>query len=359
MAPLRALMVTCMRDEGPFLLEWLAHHKAVGFTDFLIYSNDCRDGTDKMLRHLEKLGEIRHFNNAPRGRKTVQWQALTHASRQGEAVEADWIMSADVDEFLVIKPGAGRLDDLFAASPATTGFALTWRMFGNGGQVEFDDVPVTEKFRHCAPDGIMWPWPAIQFKCLYRNNGTYAKLGVHRPKAPDKALETVAVWRDGSGNPLPWHAPQGMTMIPTMTPKYELAQLNHYALGSVENFLVKADRGKPNHAADPINEIYWRDRNLNSVIDDAIDLVAPERDRILAAWLDDPKLRKLHDASIAWRQERIAEILATAEGQRFFENIKAMPPTPILPEEMQKIYMAEIIKRRQQLAREKKAAKSG
>ena len=40
----RALIVTCMRDAGPFILEWLAHHKAIGFTDFLIYSNDLNGG---------------------------------------------------------------------------------------------------------------------------------------------------------------------------------------------------------------------------------------------------------------------------------------------------------------------------
>ena len=358
MASLRALLVTCMRDEGPFLLEWLAHNKAIGFTDFLIYSNDCRDGTDKMLRHLEKLGEIRHFNNAPRGKKTVQWQALTHASRQPEAREVDWIMSADVDEFLVIKPGAGRLEDLFAACPEATGFALTWRMFGNTGRVEFDDVPVTQKFRQCAPDENMWPWSSIQFKCLYRNDGAYAKLGVHRPKSPDKLREAETVWRDGSGNPLPWHAPQGMTMIPTMTPKYKLAQLNHYALGSVENFLIKADRGKPNHTSDPINAIYWRDRNLNTVMDDAVDIVAEDRNRILQRWLSDSKLKRLHDDAIAWRKARIADLRLTEAGEALFVQVRSIPEVSIQPSPIQKANMNMIIKRRQELARAKQAAKA-
>ncbi|HRK43782.1 MAG TPA: glycosyltransferase family 2 protein, partial [Gemmobacter sp.] len=25
---------TCMRNEGPFLLEWLAYHRLIGVTDF-------------------------------------------------------------------------------------------------------------------------------------------------------------------------------------------------------------------------------------------------------------------------------------------------------------------------------------
>ncbi|MEJ2036042.1 MAG: glycosyltransferase family 2 protein, partial [Maritimibacter sp.] len=42
----RITAITCVKDEGAFLIEWLAHHRGVGFTDFLIFSNDCSDGTE-------------------------------------------------------------------------------------------------------------------------------------------------------------------------------------------------------------------------------------------------------------------------------------------------------------------------
>ncbi|MEL6427490.1 MAG: glycosyltransferase family 2 protein, partial [Pseudomonadota bacterium] len=57
---MRALIVTTMRNEGPYILEWLAHHRAVGFTDFLVFSNDCDDGTDALLDRLHELGQIVH-----------------------------------------------------------------------------------------------------------------------------------------------------------------------------------------------------------------------------------------------------------------------------------------------------------
>ncbi|MEK7854637.1 MAG: type VI secretion system baseplate subunit TssG, partial [Acidobacteriota bacterium] len=41
-----------VHDEGAFLLEWLAHHRASGFTDVLVFSNDCSDGTDLMLDRI-------------------------------------------------------------------------------------------------------------------------------------------------------------------------------------------------------------------------------------------------------------------------------------------------------------------
>ena len=49
---MRILAVLTVRNEAAFLLEWLAHHRAVGVTDFLVFSNDCQDGTDAMLDRL-------------------------------------------------------------------------------------------------------------------------------------------------------------------------------------------------------------------------------------------------------------------------------------------------------------------
>ena len=53
--------VTTQKNEGAFLLEWIAYHKIIGFTDIVILSNDCEDGSDEMLDHLSKSGEIIHL----------------------------------------------------------------------------------------------------------------------------------------------------------------------------------------------------------------------------------------------------------------------------------------------------------
>ena len=55
--------VTTPKNEGAFLLEWIAYHKLIGFTDIVILSNDCEDGSAIMLDHLSKPGEITHVRN--------------------------------------------------------------------------------------------------------------------------------------------------------------------------------------------------------------------------------------------------------------------------------------------------------
>ena len=45
----RTVIVTCMKNEGPFILEWIAYHRMIGVDDFLVYTNDCDDGTDSLV----------------------------------------------------------------------------------------------------------------------------------------------------------------------------------------------------------------------------------------------------------------------------------------------------------------------
>ncbi len=349
----RALIVTCMRDEGPFLLEWLAHHKAIGFTDFLIYSNDCEDGTDLMLDRLAEMGEITHIPNPPLGKKTVQWQALSDAATQPVMQEVDWIYGTDVDEFLNIKVGDGHLNDLFAASPETTGFALAWRMFGNNGITAFQDQPITEQFTHCAPTGMLWPWRAIQFKCLYRNDGLYEKLGVHMPKKPSPEKQPQTIWCDGSGNPFPGHSPKGSTLIPTFSDQYKLAQINHYAVGSVENYLVKQMRGKPNHSTDAIDLAYWVDRNFNDVEDHSIQKTAKFSAPILSKYKSDKTLSALHENSVQWRQTQIHRLLTESDPFYLYARAIQAGSTVVLPQARQHQLFHQLMKMRRNMSQAK------
>ena len=61
------LAVTCMRDEGPYAAEWIAHLLAVGVDHVLAYSHDCADGTDR----LAASGAVTHVPFTPEGNKSV------------------------------------------------------------------------------------------------------------------------------------------------------------------------------------------------------------------------------------------------------------------------------------------------
>lgn len=330
---LRALAVLTVKNEASFLLEWLAHHRAVGFTDFLVFSNDCEDGTAQMLDRLAAMGEICHCPNPGPWPQGPQWAALKAADRHPLRAAADWVMVLDVDEFLTIHVGDGTLAALWAAVPEASAIALTWRLFGNCGVVEFVDQPVSAQFTRAAPAGMTWPWRASMIKTLFRNDGAYRKLGVHRPRAPDPARMAGQVWVDGSGRRLPPGYRTGRLFTPLGQDCYGLAQLNHYALGSMEGYLVKCDRGRANREAATFDMSYWTERNFCTVADDTIRRHDAAAGAIRARLMADPVLAGLHAAGVAWRRARIAALLRQAAFRQLFGRLLLTPPAqPLSPE---------------------------
>ncbi|WP_120499241.1 glycosyltransferase family 2 protein [Roseovarius sp. EL26] len=342
---MRVLSITTMRNETPFILEWLAYHRLIGVTDFLIYSNDCDDGTDLMLEHLQTMGLVTHQPNPRSSKKTVQWKALGRARNHPLMKAADWIMVSDVDEFLCIHAGGGHINDLLSACPDAEGFAIDWRMFGNNGIVKFEDRPMIEQFTQAAPDVMLWPWRAVQFKSLYRASNRYERLGVHRPKLR-KGENRWQNWVNGSGR----SATQLLgTVVPSVAPRYELAQFNHYALGSIENFLVKADRGKPNRSDDPIDLPYWIDRNFNTQEDTRILRHAKAVEEQVALWKEDAELNKLHQAGVAWRHQRIQDLIQDTETFLTLTRIRQAGGSEALPVPEQKALFEHFMKLRRRL----------
>ena len=102
------------------MLEWVAFNRAIGFTDFLIYTNDCADGTDAIAARLDRMGLAQHRENAFGTGGRPQGAALKAAMKEPVYRQADWLICADCDEFLNIRVGAGHLDDLFAATGIST-----------------------------------------------------------------------------------------------------------------------------------------------------------------------------------------------------------------------------------------------
>ena len=90
---MRITAVTCVKNEGPFLLEWIAFNRLIGVTDFLFYSNDCSDGTDRLLDALARRGMVHHLPNPAQGRN-YQMEALKDAAHQGVVQGADWVWIA-------------------------------------------------------------------------------------------------------------------------------------------------------------------------------------------------------------------------------------------------------------------------
>lgn len=329
---MRALALLGVKNEGAFLIEWLAHHRACGFTDFLVYSNDCSDGTDAMLDRLAAMGWLTHVRNDGSHDEGPQWSMLKAADKHPLVKQADWLLFSDIDEFVNIHTGDHTVAALLAALPDATAIPLTWRMFGNAGVIEITDQPITETFTKAARATFAWPWRAQLFKTLFRNNGTYRKFGVHRPRAPDPDRVTQARWFDGSGRELPASFQTGRIFSDYTRDNYKLVQLNHYPLGSMQTYLVKVDRGRANRESSTFDMGYWVERNFNEVEDRSILQLnsKPLREALHA----DPILGPLHRQALAWRRARFATLMQDEPWRALFGRLLMTPGSRTLSPEL-------------------------
>jgi hypothetical protein len=322
---MRVTVVLTVKNEGAFLLEWLAHHRAAGITDFLVFSNDCTDGTDLMLDRLAAMGWLTHVPNPGPHPEGPQWAALKQADRHPLVRAADWLTVLDIDEFLNVKTGNRTVGALLAAVPGATAITLTWRMFGNAGIAAFTDAPVTETFTRAAPVPVFWPWRATLFKTLFRNDGSYRKLGVHRPRNPDQERLAAQRWVDGSGRVLPPVFHRQRIFLDLGGDPFGLVQLNHYALGAAESFVLKCDRGRSNREASAMGMDYWVDRNFNDVEERSI--LALSSAALRQDLHADPILGPLHQQAVAWRKARFRALMAEERWQSLYGRMLITPPT--------------------------------
>ncbi|MDO6670331.1 glycosyltransferase family 2 protein [Paracoccus sp. 1_MG-2023] len=320
----RVAIVTTMKNEGPFILEWLAYHRAIGIRDFLIYTNDCTDGTDRMLRMLADKGYCEWRENPYRetGIKP-QHAALQAADNEAMVKAADWLICMDVDEYIAVHVGDGTIGALFDAVPDANLISLTWRLFGNADITDFRDGFITQQFFRCAREFANKPHQAWGFKTLYRNIGLFKKMGVHRPKGLQPGMLDAIDWVNGSGKPMPRDQWRTAWRSHSDTYGYDLVSLNHYAVRSAESFLVKRDRGRVNHVDRDQGMAYWFRMNHNVVQDRRMERMQPllraEYDRVMS----DPEIRAMHESCVAAHVAKINELKGQPNYSAFFAELRS------------------------------------
>ncbi|AZQ68786.1 glycosyltransferase family 2 protein [Silicimonas algicola] len=320
-ASARVTVVTAMKNEGPFILDWIAHNRVLGVARHLVYTNDCADGTDRLLDALSEAGVTRRDNPFRETGGVPQHAAFRAAEDEAAVTSSDWLMTLDVDEYVNIHAGEGRLADLFAAAPEAHVLSMPWRLFGNADRHAYDDRPVTELFTRAAPAYAPRPLQAWAFKSLFRNEGLFRRLGVHRPKGLVGDTQGQIRWIDGAGRPLPpatWRAAWRMSKANW---GYDLVTLNHYAVRTCESFLVKRERGRVNHTDRAQGLAYWFRMNHNAEEETSILRLSPRVEAEKARLLALPGVAEAHAGAVAWHSARAATLRADPANAALWEAI--------------------------------------
>lgn len=244
------VIVACMRDEALFVVEWVAHHLAAGFDRIVVFTNDCSDGTDKLLAAMAGSLPVEHYDNpGPYTAGTIQKQALERAFALPQVRQAAWVLHIDADEYLNVEVGARRVDDLIALYPDVDAIAIQWRHFGSAGVERWQGGSVVETFTMCERDvPVPGTFGEVGFKTLFRPQ-RFKMMGVHTPKKTYSNRVPVVV--NCAGTPMPVDAlmtkrNSGYPTVGADQCTWANASLHHHHVKSDDLQWLKYARGDAN-----------------------------------------------------------------------------------------------------------------
>jgi hypothetical protein len=147
---LKVAVFAICKNENPYILEWVAYQKLVGFDKVFVYDNVSDDGTSETLIRLHNEGEITR----------IFWPRLPDVAPQRSAYadflerfasEFDWAMMCDLDEFLCVDDGdvKGFISKGVAVNASVSAIAVPWLIFGASGHEKLEDDLVVNRFDHC------------------------------------------------------------------------------------------------------------------------------------------------------------------------------------------------------------------
>lgn len=324
--PPRFVSVTPMKNEGPFVLEWVAHNQAIGIDQMVVMTNDCTDGTDALLERLDQRGVLIHVDNNSRRATSPQKRAYKRFLQMEIAGPEDWVIVIDADEQINVKAGDNTLKSLVDAMPDARMISMTWRLFGNAGVVQYEDRFLSDQFRRAAPERKPRPAQAWGLKTMFQRR-LWDVIGVHRPKRPTVDRMEDCHWYNGSGQPMPERYFTSSWRSARDSVGYDLVQLNHYSLKSCESYLVKKVRGRAHHTGDSLGLEYWNIMNQNAVVETSIDAIAARKRDCFDDLMSDPETARLHRHSCELHRKQISELLSTSEMQELMHQMTTQADT--------------------------------
>lgn len=261
-------IVTCIKNEGEDLVEWLSFHRLIGASRFVIYDNLSTDATRRILEAVPFRDEITVHTVTDESAQKFAFRDAIKRYRES----LDWVAFLDGDEFIVPLGDIPLLDKLseFEAC-GVDGFGIHWRIFGSSGHAVRPQGLVTESFTKRAEDAF---YPNRHVKSVVRIGTIQAMVTQHYFRVSGKYLldNGTEAPPDFEGVNRPVSFSQGFA-------------IHHYLTKSRAQCLQKIARGRPRPSQSKTkyrSESYWTVHDRNELDDDrAAQIIAPIRDDVL------------------------------------------------------------------------------
>lgn len=244
------------KNEDAYLLEWLAFHRVIGFSRFMIADNGSSDLTRQMLAALEPHEPLTVLDFPDVEGKRPQLSAY-NALISACPKDVDAIAFVDIDEFIVPMDGADSvtpaLDEVFG-DPEVSSLALNWACFGSSGKKFWEDGLVMERF---IKRGLK-TFPVNQhYKSVVRpDRVAYWDTPHHAQLTSGRLVDTSL--RDVQFRANTKHSLSHEVL-------WDKLRINHYVVKSVEEFVLKkSPKGSASKAGRVKHQRYFELHDKNA-----------------------------------------------------------------------------------------------
>ncbi|BCJ91164.1 hypothetical protein IZ6_18990 [Terrihabitans soli] len=245
-APDRAgvAIAATVRNEGSYITEWLAYHRAVGIRHFIIYDDGS---TDETVSEIKRTLPADSFTIIPWSLRTVDVSSYQILNSQAIAFSHAilnfgrhyrWMAFIDADEFLLPKSGK-TVEEALLRVNGFPNVSLPWHMFGTSNHDRRPPGPILENYTMRGADPLSRKKNASNFKCVV-DPCEVTEVSIHHFKTRlhgENTCNDVGYVTTRKGRKSPAFYSSGAL------------QLNHYYSKSKEELEAKLARGPASPAS--------------------------------------------------------------------------------------------------------------
>lgn len=252
---MRLFVAGIIKNELPGLLEWIAYHRVLGVSGFLIADNGSTDGSAELLKQLARLGIVTYMDFPSLEGQKPQLPAYTKLLRSCPST-ADLLAFIDADEFLMPQDVHTSLPDALRPifeDENISALALNWANFGSNGELFKEEGLVIERFNRRAPQSFN---VHHNFKTIVR------PIRIEKFLNPHFAELRYGRYVDAQSRDLILHPKHGNGVSAEVV--WSGLRVNHYPVKSLEEFLLgKSQRGSAATANRVKHKAYFKSHDRN------------------------------------------------------------------------------------------------
>jgi hypothetical protein len=222
-------MVAILRDELPFVYEWILYHRMLGIDHFFLYDDDPDLPLADYLKPLSDYVTVVawHGQNKHLPGRNRQTKAYWHAA-QNFLAPYQWVSFLDGDEFIVLREHEN-IGDFLATFPDVSAVSLNWHVFGHNGF--YNDPP-----------GLITAQLTRRMFLPNRNIKTITRCdAIESITSSHSCRLKHGSWVDANHRPIADEVYPGKTAV---------AHINHYQCRSFTRWMKRVERGTPSMSDD-------------------------------------------------------------------------------------------------------------